>query len=219
MQVLGVSCMKQTSLQFFFILSIWIHSYYVRSAGPWTNFYKVQNTRRVFLAYIFPDFTSVTLKQQHSDQFEPQIRRQMSLGTYLYYKKWILGCGLGWTVKKGLNWLWATFEAFFFKVFINLKFFWKYCRDCTEKFHRIMVNKSHKNFGKYFLRGENQFFRAKNLRVNTLWSVLCLLLLWFEPLLLRCVFSTALSTYMISVLEHNNNNYSHHTCELPSFTN
>ena len=70
LQVLGVSCMKQTSLQFF-ILSIWIHSYYVRSAGPWTNFYKVQNTRRVFLAYIFPDFTSVTLKQQHSDQFEP----------------------------------------------------------------------------------------------------------------------------------------------------
>lgn len=67
--------MKQTSLQFFFILSIWIHSYYVRSAGPWTNFYKVQNTRRVFLAYIFPDFTSVTLKQQHSDQFEPLLLR------------------------------------------------------------------------------------------------------------------------------------------------
>ena len=75
LQVLGVSCMKQTSLQFFFILSIWIHSYYVRSAGPWTNFYKVQNTRRVFLAYIFPDFTSVTLKQQHSDQFEPLLLR------------------------------------------------------------------------------------------------------------------------------------------------
>ena len=120
MQVLGVSCMKQTSLQFFFILSIWIHSYYVRSAGPWTNFYKVQNTRRVFLAYIFPDFTSVTLKQQHSDQFEPQIRRQMSLGTYLYYEKSILGCGLwpglGGTVKKkGLGWLWAYFEAHFLK--------------------------------------------------------------------------------------------------------
>ena len=126
MQVLGVSCMKQTSLQFFFILSIWIHSYYVRSAGPWTNFYKVQNTRRVFLAYIFPDFTSVTLKQQHSDQFEPQIRRQMSLGTYLYYEKSILGCGLGWAglwKKRGLSWLWGILRPFF-KVFMGKKLIW-----------------------------------------------------------------------------------------------
>jgi hypothetical protein len=33
--------------------------------------------------------------------------------------------------------------------------------------HRIKVNKSQKKFGKYFLWGKNQFFRAKNLSVNT----------------------------------------------------
>ena len=44
----------------------------------------------------------------------------------------------------------------------------------------INVKKSQKNCGKYFLRGKNQFFRAKNFNVSTktLWSVLCWLLLW-----------------------------------------
>ena len=38
-----------------------------------------------------------------------QIRRQVSLGTYLQYEKSILGCGLGWTVKKRF---WAIMSNF-----------------------------------------------------------------------------------------------------------
>ena len=76
--------------------------------------------------------------------------------------QWAVGCGLGWTVKKkGLGQLWATFEARFLSFYgqkMNLKFFWKYFRVHTEKLHRIKVNKSQKNFGKWFLCGKNQFF-------------------------------------------------------------
>ena len=62
----------------------------------------------------------------------------------------------------------------------QFKIFCKHCRVCTEKLHRIKGNKNQKKFGKYFLQGENQFFRAKSLSANTktLWSVLCFLLLW-----------------------------------------
>ena len=40
----------------------------------------------------------------------------------------------------------------------NLNFFFKYCSVCTEKLHRIKVNKSQKNVAKYFLQGKNQVF-------------------------------------------------------------
>ena len=50
----------------------------------------------------------------------------------------------------------------------------------TEKLQRIKVNKSQKKLGSIFYGGKTSFFRAKNLSVSTktLWSVLCLLLLW-----------------------------------------
>ena len=106
-----------------------------------------------------------------------QIRRQMSLGTYLSYEKSILGCGLGWTVKNRFGLIMSNFWGPFFKVFMGKNFFFKDCRLGTEKLHRIKVNK--KNW-KYFLWAKTSFFMAKVLSVSTktLWSVLCLLLLW-----------------------------------------
>ena len=91
-----------------------------------------------------------------------------------------LGSGVNWTVKKGLGWIWATFEAHFLK-FSTAKnyfdFFWKYCKICTEKLHRIKVKKI---LGNILYRGKTCFFRAKNLSViiKTIWSVLCFLLLY-----------------------------------------
>jgi hypothetical protein len=74
---------------------------------------------------------------------------------------WAVGCGLGWKVKKKV---WADYKQLLKPVFlsfhwqkINLNFFCKYCRVRTEKLHRIKVKKSQKKFGKYFLRGKNQF--------------------------------------------------------------
>ena len=76
----------------------------------------------------------------------------------------------------------SSFWGPFFKVFMGIFFFFKYCRVRTEKLHRIKVNKSQKKIkiGKYFLQGKFFFFKAKNLSVSTktLWLVLCLLLLW-----------------------------------------
>ena len=78
--------------------------------------------------------------------------------------------------------LWATFEACFLSFHwqkMNSIVFWKYFRVHSEKLHRIKVNKSRKNFGKHFLWGKNQFFRAKNLSVNTwrlgpdIYSLIC----------------------------------------------
>ena len=48
--------------------------------------------------------------------FDPQIRRQMGLGTDLYYEKSILGCGLGWTVKKKV---WADYEQLLRPIFLS----------------------------------------------------------------------------------------------------
>ena len=74
---------------------------------------------------------------------------------------------MGWTVKKKV---WADYEQLLRPGFLNLygqkiklNNFLKYCRVRTEKLHRIKVKKVKKKIGKYFLRGENQFFRAKNL--------------------------------------------------------
>ena len=53
------------------------------------------------------------------------------------------------------------------KEILNLNFFKKCFRVCSKKLQRIKLNKRQKNFGKYFLRGKNQFFRAKDLSVNT----------------------------------------------------
>ena len=67
----------------------------------------------------------------------------------------------------------------------------------SKKLHRIKVNKSQKDFGKYFFMGEKTiFFRAKNLSVKTWRS---------EPDIcsLICGCSTGrLSTSMTSLLTH-----------------
>ena len=42
---------------------------------------------------------------------------------------------------------------------------------CTKKLNRIKANKSKKKIWKVFFMGENQFFRAKNLSVNTYMKV------------------------------------------------
>ena len=81
-----------------------------------------------------------------------------------------------WAVVRAGLWnkkVWADYDqllrpifyAFMDKKLIQI-FFWKYIRVRTEKLHRIKVNKSQKNFGKYLLLGENQFFRTRNLSVN-----------------------------------------------------
>ena len=91
--------------------------------------------------------------------------------TDVYFIIWKINSGL-WAVvwvglwnKKGLGQLWATLEARFLKFLwkkTNQTFFWKYFRVRTEKLHKKKVNKSQKNFGKYFL-----FTMGKNLSVNT----------------------------------------------------
>ena len=117
-------------------------------------------------------------------QSRAQIREQMLVPDILWYEKSIMAWfgQLDHTCEKKV-WgrLWATFGSVFLYFHgqkINLNFFWKSCIVRTEKLHWIKVKKK---FGKYFLQGKNQFFRAKNLSVSTktLWSVLCLLLLCF----------------------------------------
>jgi hypothetical protein len=78
-------------------------------------------------------------------QFYTQIRRQMSLGTCLWYEKSILGWfgQPGCTCEKKIG---ANYEQLLRPVLlwfhghkIDLIFFWKYCSVCTEKLHRIKV--------------------------------------------------------------------------------
>ena len=98
---------------------------------------------------------------------------------------------------KGSGPIMSSFWGPFLKVFmdkkLNSRFFWKYFRVCTEKLHRIKMNTSQNNFGKYFLWGENQFFRAKVLSVDTWRSgpdicfLICALHLWIFSLLLFCL--------------------------------
>ena len=74
----------------------------------------------------------------------PQIREQMSGGTFLWYEKARVGCwlwlGLG-CVKKGLGQLWATFEGGYFNFLWSKKKkkFWKHCSVRTEKLNRKKV--------------------------------------------------------------------------------
>ena len=79
-------------------------------------------------------------------------------------KKSILGCGR-WAGLDSEKKVWADYEQLlrpgfliFFGQEINIKFFWKYCRVCTEKLHIIRINKSQKKFGKYFYGGKIRFF-------------------------------------------------------------
>ena len=90
---------------------------------------------------------------------------------------WKINSGLwGWLdcAKKGLSRLWATFEAHFLKSTWTKNF-----PENIVGFALISCIEIQKKLWKYFLKGENQFFRAKNMSVSTktLWSVLCLLLL------------------------------------------
>ena len=91
---------------------------------------------------------------------------------------WAMGWAGLWKKK-----VWADYEQLLRPVFMGkLLFilFWKYCRVHTEKLHKIKVYKSQKLLGSIFYSGKTSFFKAKNLSVSTktLWSVLCLLLLW-----------------------------------------
>ena len=56
-------------------------------------------------------------------------------------------------------------------------------QSATRIKYRPKKTKVKKKFGSIFYGGETSFFRAKNLSVSnkSLWSVLCLLLLWIQP--------------------------------------
>ena len=67
---------------------------------------------------------------------------------------------------QGHQLLWPVFLSFNAQK-INLKFFWKCFRVCTEKLHRIQVKKSkEKSMEIISYGGKPVFSRAKNLRVN-----------------------------------------------------
>ena len=89
---------------------------------------------------------------------------------------WKINSGLWAVVWDGL-WnkrVWADYEQLLMLHFlsfhgqkINLKFFWKHFRVLTKKLHRIKVKKVKNILESIFYVGKNQFFRAKNLSVNT----------------------------------------------------
>ena len=124
---------------------------------------------------------------------------------------WKINSGLwavGWAGlwKKGLGQLWASFEAHFLSFHgqkINFTFVLKYCRVRTEKLYRMKVNRSRKKMESIFYRGKTSFFRTKNLSVSTktLWSVLCLLVLWFNNLE-KEMNSTFLPEFFTNPCEH-----------------
>ena len=75
---------------------------------------------------------SVGTKVRHN---KSQIRKQMRLGTYLYYEKTILGSGL-WAGLDCEKKVWADYEQLLRpRFFIFHVFFSKYCRVRTEKLH------------------------------------------------------------------------------------
>ena len=97
-------------------------SLFVTCSHPILPFYGEQERYLFFpdLVYLLGKENRKTLRYYTWSDFGgwlSQIREQMSGPEISWYGESILscGCGLGWTVgKKGLGWLWATFEARFF---------------------------------------------------------------------------------------------------------
>ena len=104
--------------------------------------------------------------------------------------------------RKGFGSIMSNFWGKSFKVFMdNSKFFWKYVRVRTEELNRIKVKKRQKNEESIFYGEKNQFFRDKNLSVNTWRSGPYICSLICEVILSYCYCPGCANTQIIT-LQH-----------------